>query len=170
MPNLFALQSQRRLRWLGLVRRMKDGRFPKDILYGDLPLATDPPGRAPFSLKMSANVTNVPQTGSINPENWETQGADRSSWTTVIRTSIRTNERRRREESKDRKKQMAETTADALWAHNSLSLETQGGQQQQCSYVYNYVCTYERMYVCFHVYMCILTYVPMYICYMYIFM
>ena len=33
LPSMYALLSQRRLRWLGHVYRMKEGRMPKDILY-----------------------------------------------------------------------------------------------------------------------------------------
>ena len=33
---MFTMVSQRRLRWLGHVRRMEDGRIPKDIFYGEL--------------------------------------------------------------------------------------------------------------------------------------
>ena len=55
------------------------------------------------------------KTHSINPANWETQVADRSSWRTAIRTCIRTIERRRREQwegEKEHKKQTTETTAE----------------------------------------------------------
>ena len=33
---MYALLRQRRLRWLGNVQHMEDGRIPKDILYGEL--------------------------------------------------------------------------------------------------------------------------------------
>ena len=36
LPSMFTLLRQRRLRWLGHVYRMEDGRIPKDILYGKL--------------------------------------------------------------------------------------------------------------------------------------
>ena len=36
LPSMLTLLRQRRLRWLGHVRRMEDGRIPKDILYGQL--------------------------------------------------------------------------------------------------------------------------------------
>ena len=36
LPSKFTLLRERRLRWLGHVRRMDDGRIPKDILYEEL--------------------------------------------------------------------------------------------------------------------------------------
>ena len=38
---MYALLSQRRLRWLGHTGRMKDGRIPKDILYGEMATGKD---------------------------------------------------------------------------------------------------------------------------------
>ena len=34
--SLYSLLKHRRLRWLGHVRRMRDGMMPKDLLYGEL--------------------------------------------------------------------------------------------------------------------------------------
>ena len=113
MPNLFALLSQRRLCWYGHVRRMKDGRIPKDTLYGELATGTRPTGMP--ILRFKDVCKRDMKTGSINPANWETQVADRSSWRTAIRTRISTNERRRREpyeEKNEHKKQMAEATSE----------------------------------------------------------
>ena len=109
VPSLFALLSQRRLRWLGHVRR----RIPKDTLYGDLATGTRPTGRP--VLRFKDVCKRDMKTGSINPANWETQVADRSSWRTAIGRCIHTSERRRRdqwEEKREHKKQLAETTAE----------------------------------------------------------
>ena len=35
-PSMYSILSQRRLRWLGQVHRMDDGRIPKEFLYGQL--------------------------------------------------------------------------------------------------------------------------------------
>ena len=51
IPSVHALLSQRRLRWLGHVRRMQDGRIPKDILYGELCVGTRPVGRPSLRYK-----------------------------------------------------------------------------------------------------------------------
>ena len=45
LPSMYSLLRQRRLRWLGHVRRMKDGRIPKDILYGELAFGRRTTGR-----------------------------------------------------------------------------------------------------------------------------
>ena len=53
LPSMYTLLRQRRLRWLGHVRRMEDGRISKDILYGELALGEQPAGLT-YDIKMSA--------------------------------------------------------------------------------------------------------------------
>ena len=36
IPNMYTLLRQRRLRWLGHVHRMNDGRTAKDNFYGEM--------------------------------------------------------------------------------------------------------------------------------------
>ena len=45
LPSMCTVLRQRRLRWLGHVRRLADGLIPKDILYGELPLGRITTGR-----------------------------------------------------------------------------------------------------------------------------
>ena len=44
LPSMYAMLTQRRLRWLSHVCRMDDGRIPKDIMYGELATGTRPTG------------------------------------------------------------------------------------------------------------------------------
>ena len=44
IPTMFSLLEQRRMRWLGHVCRMTDGRIPKDLLYGELATGKRPTG------------------------------------------------------------------------------------------------------------------------------
>ena len=46
-----ALIKQRRLRWLSDVRRIDDGRIPKDLLYGEIDEAKYPVGRPKLRFK-----------------------------------------------------------------------------------------------------------------------
>ena len=51
IPSLYTLLKQRRMRWLGHVTRMKDGRIPKDLLYGELATGKRPTGRPQLRFK-----------------------------------------------------------------------------------------------------------------------
>jgi hypothetical protein len=58
IPSLYTLLRQRRLRWLGHVHRMADGRILKDLLYGELSCGKRALGRPTYyALKMSASGT-----------------------------------------------------------------------------------------------------------------
>ena len=51
LSSLYTLLRQRRLRWLGHVCRMADGRIPKDLLYGELASGSRAQGRPHLSFK-----------------------------------------------------------------------------------------------------------------------
>ena len=91
--SMHLMLSQRRLRWLGHVRRMEDGRIPKDVLYGELALGRRPAGRPALRYKdvckRDLKVTDI-DTG-----NWESLADDRGRWRQVVRSGVRRGEEKR---------------------------------------------------------------------------
>ena len=55
LPSMYTLVRQRRLRWLGHVRRMEDVRIPKDILSGELATGQRSIGRPHLRFKDVCN-------------------------------------------------------------------------------------------------------------------
>ena len=51
IPTMFSLLKQRRMRWLGHVCRMEDGRILKDLLYDELVTGKRPTGRPQLRYK-----------------------------------------------------------------------------------------------------------------------
>lgn len=75
-PSVFALLSQRRLRWLGHASRMEDGRIPKDILLASLPLELELQEALRFISKMFVNEILKQEISTLQV--WEAVAADRS--------------------------------------------------------------------------------------------
>ena len=73
VPRMFALLSQRQLRWLGHVSPIE--RIPKEILYGEL--------------KRDLKA------GNINPAGWEAVATDRSHWRLAVKAGTQAGEERR---------------------------------------------------------------------------
>ena len=69
VPTIFTLLRQRRLRWLGHIRRMSDGRIPKDLLYGELDHGLRPVGRPKLRFKDTCKRDMI-EIG-LDVENWE---------------------------------------------------------------------------------------------------
>ena len=69
LPSMFALLIQRRLPWLRLVSRMKNGRIPKEILYSELTIGTSPAGRP--NLRFIVVCKRDLKAGNISPSHWE---------------------------------------------------------------------------------------------------
>ena len=111
IPSIFALLSQRRLRWLGHVSRMQEGRLPKDMLYGELATGTRPASRP--VLRYKDVCKRDLKAGSINPTGWETVAANCSSWKLAVKAGIQSSEQRREkqwDERKERRQQRAAST------------------------------------------------------------
>lgn len=102
IQSMYAILSQRRLRWLGHVRRMDDGRIPKDILYGELATGSRRTGRP--ILRYKDTCKRDMKSGCIDPTNWEALAADRSKWRAAVRTAVRHREEQRGEQWEEKRK------------------------------------------------------------------
>ncbi|KAI8515757.1 hypothetical protein Bbelb_065700 [Branchiostoma belcheri] len=84
--SLHLLLCQRRLRWLGHVYRMEDGRIPKDILYGELVTGRCPVGRP--ALRFRDVCKRDMKCADIDPASWEQLAADRSEWRHAVKVGL----------------------------------------------------------------------------------
>ena len=73
--NMHPLLRQHRLRCLGHIRRIEDGRIPKDTLYGELVQGKRPIGRSNLRFKdvVKGDLVGV----KINIDSWEQLANDR---------------------------------------------------------------------------------------------
>ena len=78
IPSLYTLLNQRRVRWLGHVTRMEDGRIPKDALYGELATGKIPTGRPQLHFK-DICMQDLQALG-INTDSWEEAATNRDVW------------------------------------------------------------------------------------------
>ena len=58
IPSLYTLLKQRRMQWLGHVTRMKDGRIPRDLLYGQLATMKDQQDDPNYASRTYASETS----------------------------------------------------------------------------------------------------------------
>ena len=88
LPSMYTLLRQRRLRWLGHVRRMDDCRLPKYILYGELALGRRTTGHPRLRYK-DVRVRDM-KAVHINTMSWQGLAADRTKWRSALRQRIKT--------------------------------------------------------------------------------
>ncbi|PFX15670.1 Tyrosine-protein kinase receptor Tie-2 [Stylophora pistillata] len=101
IPSMFTLIRKRRLRWLGNVYQMEDGRIPKDLLYGELESGSRPIGRPKLRFK-DVCKRDMLATG-LPTDNWELHAADRSDWRSVCSLALQAGEERLKAEADDRR-------------------------------------------------------------------
>ena len=89
---IFTLHRQRRLRWSGHVRRMEDGRVPKDILYGELALGRRTTGRP--HLRYKDVCIRDTRAVDIDTMSWEGFAADRTEWRSALKQHLETGEKK----------------------------------------------------------------------------
>ena len=94
---MYTLLRQGRLRWLGHVRRMEEGRIPKDLLYGELELGSRPISRPKLRFrdvcKRDMLATRLPA------DNWELLAEDRVKWKATRSQALRAGERKLKAEA-----------------------------------------------------------------------
>ena len=88
IPILYTLihLKQRRMRWLGHVTRMEDGRIPKDLLYGKLATGKRPTGRP--QLRFKDVCKRDLQALGINTDSWEVTATDRDAWRHTVKSGV----------------------------------------------------------------------------------
>ncbi len=86
LPSMYTLLRQRRLRWLGHVRRMEDGRIPKDILYGELAMGRRNTGRPHLRYK-DVYIRDM-KAVDIDTMSWEGLAADRTEWRSALKQHL----------------------------------------------------------------------------------
>ena len=91
MPSMPTLIRQRRLRWLGHVCRMEDGRIPKDILYSELARGKRTAGRP--HLRYKDVCKGDMKALAIDTNSWEELAKDRSSWRHALASGLEAGER-----------------------------------------------------------------------------
>ena len=87
---MYTLLRQRILRWLGHVRRMEDGRIPKDNLYGELALGRRTIGRPHLRYK-DVCVRDM-KAVDIDTMSWEGLADVRTKWRSALKQQPNTGE------------------------------------------------------------------------------
>ena len=89
--SMTTLLRQRRLRWLGHVRRMEDGRIPKDILYSELAKGKRTAGRPHLRYKdvCKRDLNAI----DIDTNSWEDLATDRCGWRQALSAGLEAGER-----------------------------------------------------------------------------
>jgi hypothetical protein len=100
LTTMYTTLSQYRLRWLGHVRRMEDGRIPKDLLYGELVQGKRNIGRP--TLRFKDTCKRDMKTLNIDTTTWEEIADDRSKWRSLLHKQLKEGEEKLT--SKKRKK------------------------------------------------------------------
>ena len=113
--SMQCILTQRRLRWLGHVCRMDDGRIPKDLLFGELATGTRPTGRP--NLRFKDTCKRDLRDCGINPADLQSASSNRSSWRIATRVGSRQAEERKtilRRKKKEERKQGSRTKIDCV--------------------------------------------------------
>ena len=112
IPSMFALLTQRRLRWLGHVSQTEDDRIPKYMLYGELATGTRPVGRP--LLRFKDVCKRDMKASDINPSTWEAMAADRSNWRLTVKEGTLRSDQKRSDQWEERRELRQQRSASIL--------------------------------------------------------
>ena len=91
IPSLVSILSNRRLRWLGHVKRLPNNCIPKQILFGELSDAKRTRGRPKLRFKdLCKKSLNA---FMLSPDSWEELAVDRAVWRASLRSGVTPSER-----------------------------------------------------------------------------
>ena len=83
MRSIYTILCERRLHWLGHVKRMDPGRIPKDLLYGELVEGSRHAGRP--KLRFKDVCKRDMKRCNIDSNSWESIADDRPSWRQTVK-------------------------------------------------------------------------------------
>ena len=126
--SMHLMLCQRRLRWLGHVHRMDDGRIPKDVMYGELASGRRPTGRPALRFK-DVCKRDLKLTG-IDPNSWESLADNRSGWRHAVREGVERGEEKRKQQLEERRARRKER--QQIQAHNPPSNYMCGNCGRDC--------------------------------------
>lgn len=106
MASMSCLLKQRRMRWLGHLVQMEDGRIPKDLLDGELAVGKHPTERPKLHYKDIWKQDL--QALNIDLCSWKNLALGRLAWKLAVQNGISNYEKT--DEESWRKKRMAEGT------------------------------------------------------------
>ena len=90
LPSVFTLLSQRRLRWLGHIRRMDDGRIPKDKALSESSRSRSHP-----KLRYKDTCKRDIKSAGIDIQSWGSLAETRDFWRTAVQGRTKQAERNR---------------------------------------------------------------------------
>ena len=125
LSSMYTLLRQRRLRWLGHVRRMDDGRLPKDLLYGVLKSGHRDQGRPVLRYKdvckRDLKALNIDETS------WEKLADDKDEWRTTLHRQLKVGEENLKEKAAEKRE-----TRKAKEQHKTTTESTPPPNSHQC--------------------------------------
>ena len=94
MNSMFSILCERQFRWLGHVRRMENGRIPKDLLYAELVKGSRSVGRPHLRFKDVCRRTM--RICHIDTNTWEVDAKNRAAWRLNVKQGAGRGEAERR--------------------------------------------------------------------------